>query len=211
MVADQTDVLDGAGDVFHVSGIAWRYGHRQVLDRVPDALLSRPVFAACAAAALYRRADWKRVGGFDERFFCYAEDVDLGFRLQLLGRGCRYVPGAVAEHMGSATAGEDSAFSVYYGYRNLEWTFVKNMPAGLFWRYLPVHLLVWIAEFGWFVRKGVGSSLLRAKWDALRGLRTVLADRRAIQKTRVASAAAVSALLDRTPLRTRFGIVRNTG
>lgn len=211
MVAGATDVLDGAGDVFHVSGLAWRYGHRQVISSVPDALVSRPAFAACAAAALYRRADWKKAGGLDERFFCYAEDIDLGFRLQWLGRGCRYVPDAVAHHVGSATAGEDSAFSVYHGYRNLEWTFVKNMPAGLLWRYLPVHLLVWIVEFGWFVRKGVGSSLLRAKWDAIRGLRPALADRRAIQKTRVASEAAVSALLDKTPLRTRFGVVRSTG
>lgn len=210
MVAGSDGVLDGAGDVFHVSGIVWRHGHHQPLDRVPDALVPRPVFAACAAAALYRRDDWRRAGGFDERFFCYAEDIDLGFRLQLLGRGCRYVPDAVAYHVGSATAGEDSAFSVYHGYRNLEWTFVKNMPSRLLWRYLPVHVAVWVAEFGWFARKGRGVSLLRAKWDALLGLGAALADRQRIQKGRVVSAATISALLDRTPLWSRFGVVRST-
>jgi GT2 family glycosyltransferase len=46
---------------------------------VPDALTERPVFAARRPAALYRRTDWQRAGGFDERYFCYAEDVDLDF------------------------------------------------------------------------------------------------------------------------------------
>src|SRR5262245_64754497 len=76
MMDGRAGVLDGAGDVFHVSGLVWRHGHRQPLDQVPEALVPRPVFAACAAAALYRRDAWERAGGFDEGFFCYAEDVD---------------------------------------------------------------------------------------------------------------------------------------
>jgi len=204
MLAGREGVLDGAGDVFHVSGIVWRHGHRQRLERVPDALVERPVFAACAAAALYRRADWLRAGGFDERYFCYAEDVDLGFRLQLLGRGCQYVPDAVVHHLGSATAGEDSAFSVYFGYRNLEWTFVKNMPSRLLWRYLPVHIAAWAAEFGWFLAKGRGLSLLRAKRDALAGLRRARHDRREIQAGRLIADDALRALLDRSSLIARF-------
>lgn len=210
MIDGRDQVLDGAGDVFHVSGLAWRQGHRQPLAQVSDALTAHPVFAACAAAALYRREDWCRVGGFDEHYFCYAEDLDLGFRLQLLGRGCWYVPEAVVQHVGSATSGEDSPFSVYHGYRNLEWTFIKNMPATLFWRYLPLHAIAIGAQLGWFVRKGRGASLLRAKWDALRGMSRVLAERRHVQKTRVISARSVAALLDRTSLRQRFGTVRRT-
>jgi GT2 family glycosyltransferase len=204
MVAGSAGVLDGAGDVFHVSGIVWRHGHQQRVDRVPGALTGRSVFAACAAAALYRRADWRRVGGFDERYFCYAEDIDLGFRLQLAGCACWYVPDAVAHHVGSAATGEDSAFSVYYGYRNLEWTFVKNMPRGLFWRYLPVHLAVWIAEWAWFASKGRGLSLLRAKWDAIGGLRRAREDRRTIQSQRRIGDEALRARLDRSSLFFRF-------
>jgi GT2 family glycosyltransferase len=210
MVAGSDGVVDGAGDVFHVSGLAWRHGHRQPLSTVRDALVPRPVFSACAAAALYRRQDWTRVGGFDESFFCYAEDIDLGFRLQLLGRGCRYVPDAVAQHVGSSTAGTDSAFSVYHGYRNLEWTFVKNMPGRLMWRYLPAHVGAIVAELGWFLKQGRGGSLVRAKWAALWGLPRALAARRRIQTSRTATLETLEAVLDRTPLRVRFGVVKNT-
>ena len=121
--------------VYHVSGLPWRHGHGLPRDRVPEANVGRPVFSACAAAALYRRADWINAGGLDERFFCYAEDVDLGFRLQLLGRQCWYEPGAVALHVGGAASGKSSAFAVYHGHRNLEWAFLKNMPSSLLRRY----------------------------------------------------------------------------
>ena len=57
------------------------------------------VFAACAGAALYRRGAVLDVGGFDERFFLYLEDVDLGLRLRLAGWRCRYEP-VVARHAG---------------------------------------------------------------------------------------------------------------
>jgi GT2 family glycosyltransferase len=204
MVADAGNLLDGAGDVFHVSGLVWRYGHRLTVDQVPGALTERPVFAACAAAALYRRADWQHAGGFDERYFCYAEDVDLGFRLQLMGRTCRYVPDAIAYHLGSATSGVDSAFSVYHGYRNLEWTFVKNMPSRLLWRYAPLHLVAIGAEVVWFSRKGLTASVLRAKWDAIRGLASAISDRRKVQATRTVEIDAVRALLDQSPLLSRF-------
>jgi len=205
MVADASNnMLDGAGDVFHVSGLVWRYGHRLNVDQVPGALTERPVFAACAAAALYRRSDWQRAGGFDERYFCYAEDIDLGFRMQLMGRTCRYVPGAVAYHLGYGASGVDSAFSVYHGYRNLEWTFVKNMPPQLFWRYVPLHFVAIAAELIWFSKKGLGGSLLRAKWDAIGGLTSAFAARRRIQAARTVDIDKLRALLDQSPLWSRF-------
>jgi GT2 family glycosyltransferase len=204
LLAERPGVLDGAGDVYHASGLAWRHGHAEPIDQVAGAREARPVFAACAAGALYRRADWMRAGGFDERFFCYMEDVDLGFRLQLLGRGCRYVPEARAVHLGSATTGAGSAFSVYHGHRNSEWTWVKNMPAGLFWRHLPAHVIASLAAVVWFLARGRGASVLRAKWDALAGIPAVLADRRRVQATRVAAPDALASAFDRSPLWRRF-------
>ena len=60
---------------------------------------------AALAAALYRRDAFLSLGGFDEDFFCYLEDVDLGFRLRLAGQPCRYVPQAIINHQGSASTG----------------------------------------------------------------------------------------------------------
>ncbi len=193
-------VLDGAGDVCHVSGLVWRHGHGRPLAEVPEALVERPVFSACAAAALYRRQDWLDAGGLEERFFCYAEDVDLGFRLQLRGRGCWYVPDAVAHHVGSATSGVGSAFSVYHGHRNLEWLFVRNMPAPLFWRNLPLHIASSITAIAWFTLRGRGGSILRAKWDALLGMRQAFEQRRTVQALRVVADGDLSARLDRSSL-----------
>jgi GT2 family glycosyltransferase len=197
-------VLDGAGDVYHVSGLIWREGHGRPLADVPVALVERPAFAACAAAAMYRRHDWLDAGGLDERFFCYVEDVDLGFRLQLRGHSCWYVPDAVAHHVGSAASGVGSAFSVYHGHRNLEWAFVKNMPAALLWRFLPVHLWAALVAIVWFTLRGRGRDIVRAKWHALLGLRRALAARREVQRARNVPTAAVSRQLDRSSLARRL-------
>jgi GT2 family glycosyltransferase len=174
-------LLDGAGDVYHVSGLVWRAGHGVP---VPAPEGPRDVFSACAAAALYRRDALLEVGGFDERYFCYLEDVDLGFRLRLRGHRCLYVPDAVARHVGSRTTGRGSDFSTYHGHRNLVWTFFKDMPAPLLALYLPQHVLLNVMSVLWFSARGRPGVILRAKWDALRGLAGVLAERRRVQRER---------------------------
>jgi GT2 family glycosyltransferase len=173
--------LDGLGDVYHVSGLAWRAGHGAPLPREDR---SRDVFSACAAAALYRRDALVAVGAFDERYFCYHEDVDLGFRLRLRGHRCLYVPAAVVRHVGSASSGKRSDFAVYHGHRNLVWTFFKNMPAALLAAYLPQHLLLNVSSVLWFLARGQGRAILKAKRDALLGIPEVLRERRTVQRER---------------------------
>lgn len=197
------DVLDGAGDVYHVSGMVWRHGHGRPLAEVPGALEEREVFAPCAAAALYRRSDWLAVGGFDTRYFCYVEDVDLGFRLRRLGRACWYVPDAVVAHVGSATTGVGSAFAVYHGHRNVTWTFVKNMPGRLLWRHLPAHIAASTAGVPWFAWRGQLGAYLRAKRDALAGLGPILRQRRQAPPLGAEGVAAIDAQLTRGSLRAR--------
>ncbi len=179
---DNPRLLDGAGDEYHVSGLAWRRGH----GAAASGRLTEPmeVFSPCAAAALYKRSVLLEVGGFDEDFFCYVEDVDLGFRLRLAGRRCLYVPQAVVFHVGSATTGKKSDFCVYHGHRNLVWAFMKNMPMPLLAAYLPVHLLLNIFSFFWYNLKGQGRVILRAKLDALKGIPRMWRKRRQIQARR---------------------------
>jgi GT2 family glycosyltransferase len=196
VVADHFGLLDGEGDIYHVSGLVWRSGHgRPVSAGAQD---PREIFSPCAAAALYRADVLRRVGGFDEDFFCYVEDVDLGFRLRLLGHKALLVPAAVVHHVGSATTGGgQSDFALYHGHRNLVWTYVKNMPGLLFWICLPLHLflnLVTLAIFSW---RGKGPTVFRAKRDALRGLPKIWAKRRKIQRERVVSSAEIWRILDK--------------
>ncbi|MDF0668382.1 MAG: glycosyltransferase family 2 protein [Nitrospira sp.] len=194
--AADPSVLDGAGDVYHMSGLVWRMGHR-----VPVASLSMKaseVFSPCAAAALYRRQALVDAGGFDEDYFCYVEDVDLGFRLRLAGHKAMYVPDAVVHHVGSATTGgQHSDFSLYHGHRNLVWTFVKDVPGMLFWLLLPLHVTLNLVSIVWFALRGQGRVILRAKWDAIKGLPKMWRKRRTIQSTRIATVREIWRLMDK--------------
>jgi len=180
------EILDGDGDTMHVSGWAWRQGN---FEPVPhDTIKPREIFSACAAAALYRRDAFESMGGFDEDFFCYFEDVDLGFRLRLAGHRCLLVPDAVASHVGSATTGgRHSDFAVYHGHRNMVWTYVKNMPGALFWLLLPVHIAINLVSIVWFYFHGQGMIILKAKKDALCGISRMRKKRCDVQRKRIAS------------------------
>ncbi len=67
-----------------------------------------PPVGPCGAAAAYLRSAFLEVGGFDEAFFAYYEDVDLALRLRAAGATCALAPGAVGVHVGSSTLGYDS-------------------------------------------------------------------------------------------------------
>jgi GT2 family glycosyltransferase len=138
----------------------------------------REVFSACAAAALYRRDAVLAAGGFDESFFCYFEDVDLGYRLRLAGHRVWHVPRAHARHIGGASTRPGSDFALYHGHRNLVWSYFRNTPRSLLWRTLPQHLLWNLATVLWFAFRGRGLVMLRSKRDALLGLPRVLRERR---------------------------------
>ncbi len=179
--ARRPDRLDGAGDVYHPCGIYWRGGFGHPLARQPG---EGEVIAPCAAAAVYRRAALVAVGGFDEDFFCYCEDVDLGFRLRLAGHGAIQLANAVVRHVGGASGGRRSDFALYHGVRNRLWLFVKNMPSPGFWLLLPLHLLATGILGLRALLLGEVRVFGRALADGCRGLGAVWRKRRAIQARR---------------------------
>jgi GT2 family glycosyltransferase len=190
-------IIDGAGDTLHVLGHAFRIGH----GRRDDSSFSsdRRVFGACAAAALFDRRRFCEVGGFDDSFFCYMEDVDIAFRLRLAGAECVYVADALAWHRGSyTTGGERSAFSVYHGHRNMVWTFVKNMPGFLFWALLPVHVAGAFLAMALLAARGQLKLFLQAKRDALIGLPRAWRARRVVQALRKVRVREVWHVLDKS-------------
>jgi GT2 family glycosyltransferase len=196
LLAERPELLDGTGDVYHASGVAWRRDHGVPAVRGESA--AGEIFGPCAAAALYSRAALEEVGAFDESYFCYHEDVDLAFRLRLRGHRCRYVPEAIVHHVGSGITGWRSEFSTYHGQRNMVWTYVKDMPGVLFWLLLPLHLFANLAAIAVCAARGQLGVVLRAKRDALRGLGRVLRQRREIQARRSVGARALAAAMSWT-------------
>jgi len=134
---DDPDTLDGVGDAYLVFGFPWRGGFGHPMSAMPG---EGECFSPCGASAMYDRSTFLAHEGFDERFFCYCEDVDLGYRMQLAGERCVLVPSAVIRHAGSAISGRHSEFSIYYGTRNRLWTYAKNTPLPLLVLTLPGHL-----------------------------------------------------------------------
>lgn len=192
--AENRHILDGIGDKYHISGLAWRDGYNHPVRIAPQH--PEEIFSPNAAAVLYRRDAFLKVGGFSEYFFMYHEDVDLGFRLRLQGYRCLYVPDAIVYHMGSASTSVKSDFAVYHGHRNLVWSYFQNMPGYLFWKYLPAHLLSNIIFLGYYTLRGQFRAIFRSKWDALRGLPRVLKLRRQVQATRTVTETAIDQVLE---------------
>ena len=137
---DPPDTINSAGDEYASCGFALpgRAGEKAG-DTGDDS--PRMCFCACAAACFYRRSALERVGLFRQRFEAYYEDVDLGFRLNLAGYGCRYVPRSRCRHVVGATYGR--SWKVHYNSsRNRELVFWGNMPGRLLAGCAAAHVLV---------------------------------------------------------------------
>lgn len=189
--------LDGAGDAYHICGIAWRGLRGKPLALAPQ---SGETFSPCAAAALYDRALFEQVGGFDESYFAYHEDVDLAFRVRLAGGRALQVQEARVQHVASGAPGEASALAVRLGSRNRIWTFVKDMPGWTVWGLAPLHALGVIVSILRDTRRGRGWAAIAGVGEALAGLGPVLAERRRIQRQRTASIAGVLGAMTISPL-----------
>jgi len=191
--ADHPDRLDGEGDEYHFSGLAWRRNHGKP---VTTPTQEQEVFSSCGAACLLRKEAFLQAGGFDETYFAYNEDVDLGFRLHLTGHRCVIIPNARVLHVGSASTGRGSDTAIYYGHRNLVWTFFKDMPTGLLILLFPSHLAMTCAYALYFLITGKISTFWRAKRDAFRQLPRIWGLRNIVQSTTTISMRSVFSLFN---------------
>ncbi len=175
--AARRDLLDGAGDAVCRGGAAWRLGHGK--PDGPAFSRSRATFFPSATAALFRRGFFERVGAFDEAFFAYLEDVDLGLRAARLGLAGIYVPEARAWHRGSETGGRWSDSSVAWITRHQLLLLAKHYSAHMLLRFgVPVATaqLLWAAlaasrgRFGaWWRGMWLGLGDCRAQWRPASG------------------------------------------
>ena len=181
---DNPDKLDGAGDHYHCTGIAWRGGEGDLAETVSqDAVVMSP----CAAAAIYHRDTYLALGGMAEEFFCYYEDVDLGLRFRLSGYKSVQLSNAKVRHIGSATTGKSSQFVKYHVSRNRVWTFIRCVPGLLFVVCLPFLIISIFARLCFSIFAGDSLIKLEAFWDAIVGIPRIWSDRRVIQKARKAT------------------------
>lgn len=196
---DDPSLLDGLGDTYHISGVAWRGGFGKPAARyMPDG--DRDIFAPCFAAAALHRERFLMLGGLDRDFFCYHEDVDFGYRHRLAGGKAVLVRDAVIRHEGSGISGRYSDFTVFHGIRNRMWTLAKNTPALLMPIVVPAYM---VFSLGFLVRSymlGIGKPYVRGMWAGLKGLPRMFAKRRELSGYRVARNVDIARAMSWSPI-----------
>jgi GT2 family glycosyltransferase len=209
------EVLDSAGMLIAADGSSKQRGHGQPPESFAE---SDETLFPSGSAAMYRREMLDRIGGFEESFFLYCEDTDLGLRARWAGWECRYVAAAQVEHRYSHSAGRASAVKAYYVERNRLYTVVRNFPLRLllrapfaavaryFWHLIS--LLTGRGKAAEFRTAGQSPALLpflvlRAHAAALIRLPRLLRERRAIRKSRQITAQEFESLLARHAISVR--------
>ncbi len=218
-----TDVIDKAGHLIYWDGQNRGRGTGES-DSHAFGEGSEALFPD-GCAALYRRTLLVEVGGFDEDFFAYGDDADLGLRARLLGWKCRYVPEAVAYHRHSATSGRFSERKIYWVERNRFWLAVKSFPTPLLLLNPVFTLYRWLWNVGAFLAargpagnfrragsfRGLSRAVLSAYVDGLRGLPRMLGKRRSIRRGRRLGDGELYALLWRFRISARTLASRDFG
>lgn len=146
--------LDSAGMLVARDGSSKQRGHGRPPEDFP---VPEEVLMPSGSAALFRRAMLEDIGGFDDDFFLYCEDTDLGLRARWAGWKCLYAPEAKVEHHYSHSAGRASGLKAYYVERNRLFVLVKNFPGAMLARapFVTLSRYWWHA---WFLLQGRGSA-----------------------------------------------------
>lgn len=153
------ELIDDSGDYYCALGWAFSPGR----DKKSDFLKKQTVItSACAGAAMYRCALFEEIGYFDEKHFCYLEDVDIGYRARVKGFLNVCDPEAVVYHAGSGTSGSRyNSFKVELTAGNNLYFIYKNMPALQIIINLPFIVAGIIIKHVFYMRKGLGKSHVR--------------------------------------------------
>lgn len=189
--AHHRDRVDSAGDAMARDGRPRPLGRD---DRAAGYDRVREVFSASAGAAFFRRGLFDELGPFDESFFAYLEDVDLGFRARLLGRRCLFLPAAVVYHQGAATRladrpgprPEESSRRVRWIARNKILLLGRNLPGPWLLAWSP-RLLAGLARSAAYhlLLSGQFAPFLAGTLEGFARLPGRLRQRRELQRRRV--------------------------
>jgi len=204
---ENPDIIDNVGLLVYPDGLG-RGKARLELDRGQHDKKEEALFPS-GCAGLYRKEMMDEIGYFDENFFAYADDVDLGFRARLAGWGCIYVPTARVYHKYSSSSSAYSSLKAFLVERNRIWVMLKYFPLELILvspyftlKRLLVHLYGAMTGRGASGRFSEQQSvlqafgiLLRAWCSAIAGLGHVLRERSAYKHLRRTSRSEIYRLL----------------
>jgi N-acetylglucosaminyl-diphospho-decaprenol L-rhamnosyltransferase len=171
--------VNTAGNLVHWLGFGWAGGMGRPVGEIDGS--PHEVGFASGAALVIRRETWDAVGGFDERYFMYGEDLDLSLRLRLRGWGVGVVPAARVAHDYAFAKGD---YKWFYLERNRWWTLLGAYPGRLLLVIAPALALFELALLIVAWRGAWLGAKLRAQVAVLRSLPAMLARRRVIQQTR---------------------------
>lgn len=146
--------LDNAGDFYCALGWGIARGKGKPVSAYQSA---GKIFSSCAGAAIYRREEFLKLGGFDEAHFAYLEDMDLSYRAKIYGYYHWYEPRAEVFHVGSATSGSRyNHFKVVHSAGNNVYLIYKNMPFPQIIGNGPFLLAGFLVKYLFFAGKGLG-------------------------------------------------------
>ena len=188
--------IDSVGMLLYHDGMTRQRG-RGILDSGQFDGTEEVLFPS-ACAALYRHEMLEEIGFFDEDFFSYCEDSDLGLRARLAGWKAVLAPMAVVRHLYSQTGGVYSVFKANHVERNRSWVLLKNLPVSYIiaspfytaWRYLvQIYSILSgkgsVARFAEDNRKSVLiNTVIMAFWAAFIKIPVMLGKRKHVWKRR---------------------------
>jgi GT2 family glycosyltransferase len=186
---DNPMLLDDTGDIFTWYGHAQKRGHGKPVAEFKE---DGEILSVCAGAALYRRVFLDDMGGFDEKFVSYLEDLDLGLRGRLLGYRYKFAANADVLHKGHGSNLPTGNY-IRFVTRNRLMLIGKNIPSSLLVRHFH-HLL--IGQLDLFIQYRRPFDSVIGYLSFLRQIPHVMHERRRILARRALSDKEIEALLD---------------
>jgi len=172
---DNPDLIDDAGDEYTLLGWTKKSGDGLSIRYYTK---EKDIFSSCGGAALYKMSILNEIGHFDENFFAYMEDVDIGYRARINGYKNVFSPKAIVHHLGSGSSGSRyNEFKIPLAARNNIWLIYKNMPWPQILLNIGFLFIGFLIKYLFFLRKGYGNLYLK-------GLREGLSDRKKVKKVK---------------------------
>lgn len=168
---NERDKIDDAGDFYTLLGWTIKRGMGK---NVRKYCRDSKIFSSCAGAAIYNKRILNKIGYFDENFYAYMEDVDIGYRAKIFGYNNFFCSNAIVYHIGSATSGSKyNSFKVRLAARNNIYVIFKNMPAIQLIINLPFILLGFFIKWIFFYIKGFGSEYIIGIKEGIKNLNKI--------------------------------------